>query len=159
MKKTEKSKQSTKQTTKETKETMANALRRLARRASTDHDAERATRFGRWTPAMRAMERVVDATLDVAEEAVRGVPRQLAKVQHVRRAATARFAGDACESVDLTDVLFTVGLLVQLAEDDFGDLGLGTLPDTLLATLPVLCPLHHGLAHAATSSGSPHSRL
>lgn len=121
--------------TKQKKQSMAEAIRELARRAQAESKAKRASKLGRWAPVLGALENVVRATFDVAEEAVRDVPRQRAKVQHVRRAANARFAGDFTEPVDLSDVVFTVGLLVQLAEDDFGE----ALPDALLSRLAA-CP-------------------
>jgi hypothetical protein len=120
------------------KHTIAEAIRELARRAHSERKAKRASTLGRWAPVMSAMENAVRATFDVAEEAVRDVPRKLAKVKHVRRAATARFAGDLTEPVDLSDVVFTVGLLVQLAEDDFGE----AFPDALLSRLTA-CPFEH----------------
>lgn len=135
MKKAEKNKHEKEDTKKELKD----SLRDLAHRGLAIAKEEHRSRLGRWANVMNALENVVDATLDVAEDAVRGVPRQLAKVQHVRRAASARFAG-VDEEVDTLDLLFTVGLLVRLAESEFGELGLSTLQDALLSRVDARCP-------------------
>lgn len=155
MKKTEKKTEAAKQTAKEFEET----IRRIARRGIADAKAMRAAKYGRWAPVADGFEKLVHSALDIAENAVRGLPRQHAKVQHVRRVASARFAGQAGEPVDVMDLAFTVGLLVQLAEGEFGDLGLSTVPDALLAGLDARCPSKRGLSSTFMAFVSPHTRL
>lgn len=106
----------------------------LACTAHEREQAERARKLGRWASAVDAFEGFVHATFDVAEEAVLDAPRQHAKVQRVRDAVIARLGGDNAPAAELADIVFTVGLLAQLVDDDFGGLGLAGLPDTLLAT-------------------------
>lgn len=155
MKRTEKKKEQAKLTAEE----FADTIRRIARRGIADAETKRATKYGRWAPVMDAFEQLVHSTLDIAENAVRGLPRQYAKVQHVRRVAGSRFAGEMGEPLDLMDLAFTVGLLVQLAEGEFGDLGLSTVPEVLLAGIDARCPSTRGLSSTFMSVIAPHTRL
>lgn len=112
----------------------AAAMIERARKKYEQQQAERVETFGRWAPVVDALEDLVHATFDVAQEAVLESPRQLATLLRVRDAVTARLRGDEGPTPNLADVTYTVGLLAQLVDDDF-TLGVAAVPDALLATL------------------------
>src|SRR5262245_15406214 len=140
MKKTEKDINENKETTKQRKEHAEERILRLARRGLAEAQQKREAKFGRWSPVIDAFELLVHTTLDVAEEEVKGTPRQVAKVQHVRRAAAARLAGTAHEPADTGDVLFTVALLAQLADKQFGDATFSKLVDAVTESIAAAAP-------------------
>jgi hypothetical protein len=95
--------------------------------------ARRAAKYGRWAPVVEHGEQLVGAMLSVAEDAVRGLPRQRAKVQRFRDFVNARLAGNTSQRLSLDDASFTIRLLAQLADDELGIKGLGSITATAFA--------------------------
>lgn len=95
---------------------------------------ERVQRFGRWAPVVEALEQLLEATFNIAEDAVHDRPEDRASVERVRDASMARLRGEAHPSPSLTDMMFSTGLIGRLLQHEDA-----ALKDTgLTETLPLL---------------------
>jgi len=93
----------------------------------------RLARSGRWAPLIDGYEKLVDAAIGIAEDAVSERSARLAAVRRLRSHVQLRIAGITERPIDLDDLGITVRVLARLAETELHIPGASAGAEALLS--------------------------